>query len=82
MKAVLSRRLKNHYKKQKYHEQEKKTKDASLNSRHDYFVVIDFEATCEENNEIGYIHEIIEFPAVLVNARTLQTVSLSCDIKL
>ena len=32
----------------------------------DYFVVIDFEATCEERNPPGYPHEIIEFPAVLV----------------
>ena len=32
----------------------------------DYFIVIDFEATCEEKNPPGYPHEIIEFPAVLV----------------
>jgi inhibitor of KinA sporulation pathway (predicted exonuclease) len=31
-------------------------------------VVIDFEATCEEKNPIGYPHEIIEFPAVLVSS--------------
>jgi len=29
--------------------------------------VIDFEATCDENSR-DYPHEIIEFPAVLVNA--------------
>jgi hypothetical protein len=32
----------------------------------DFFLVIDFEATCEEKNPPGYPHEIIEFPAVLV----------------
>ncbi len=33
----------------------------------DFFLVIDFEATCEEKNPPGYPHEIIEFPAVLVS---------------
>ena len=33
----------------------------------DYFVVIDFEATCERDSRI-YPQEIIEFPAVLVDA--------------
>lgn len=37
----------------------------------DYFVVLDFEATCEENKTL-YPQEIIEFPSVLVNARTRQ----------
>ncbi|TVU39574.1 hypothetical protein EJB05_13000, partial [Eragrostis curvula] len=35
----------------------------------DHLVVVDFEATCEENARI-YPQEIIEFPAVLVNAAT------------
>jgi len=35
----------------------------------DHFVVIDFEATCERNSKI-YPQEIIEFPAVLVDAAT------------
>ncbi|CAN6203802.1 unnamed protein product [Urochloa humidicola] len=35
----------------------------------DYFVVIDFEATCKEGSRI-YPQEIIEFPAVLVDAAT------------
>ena len=43
----------------------------------DYYVVIDFEATCEEHNPAGFIHEIIEFPAVLVNTRTLRVVCIS-----
>lgn len=36
----------------------------------DYLVVVDFEATCEEKNLPDYPHEIIEFPAVLVDARS------------
>uniref|UniRef100_K3ZUF1 Exonuclease domain-containing protein n=2 Tax=Setaria italica TaxID=4555 RepID=K3ZUF1_SETIT len=35
----------------------------------DYFVVVDFEATCEKDSRI-YPQEIIEFPAVLVDAAT------------
>ncbi|KAK6635946.1 hypothetical protein RUM44_001201 [Polyplax serrata] len=34
-----------------------------------YYVIIDFEATCLHTNTPGYRHEIIEFPAVLVNSR-------------
>jgi len=41
----------------------------------DFYIVIDFEATCEEPNPPGYFHEIIEFPAVLVDAQTLEIVS-------
>jgi hypothetical protein len=33
----------------------------------DYLVVVDFEATCEEKNTVDYPHEIIEFPAVLID---------------
>ncbi len=33
----------------------------------DYLVVVDFEATCEEKNAQDYPHEIIEFPAVLID---------------
>ena len=36
----------------------------------DYFVVVDFEATCEERNLPDYPHEIIEFPGVLVDGKT------------
>jgi len=34
-----------------------------------YLVVVDFECTCEDQEE-PYIHEIIEFPAVLLDLRT------------
>lgn len=42
---------------------------------YDYICVIDFEATCEENNPPEYLHEIIEFPIALMNTRTLEIVS-------
>ncbi|KAF0899626.1 hypothetical protein E2562_020815 [Oryza meyeriana var. granulata] len=40
----------------------------------DHFVVVDFEATCERDRRI-YPQEIIEFPAVLVDAATGRLVS-------
>jgi hypothetical protein len=33
--------------------------------------VLDFEATCREDNT-GLLHEIIEFPVVLVDGNTLE----------
>lgn len=41
----------------------------------DYLCILDFEATCEDPNPPDYIHEIIEFPVVLLNLKTLQIVS-------
>lgn len=63
---VLKKRLKNYYKKQKLKE------PSAADNYYDYICVIDFEATCEEGNAPDYIHEIIEFPIVLVNTRTLE----------
>ena len=40
-----------------------------------FYCIIDFEGTCEEDNPKDYIHEIIEFPAVLLDATTLEKVS-------
>lgn len=37
----------------------------------EYFLVLDFEATCEEDTQIKP-QEIIEFPTVVVNTKTLQ----------
>lgn len=37
-----------------------------------YLCILDFEATCEEVNPPDYIHEIIEFPVVLLNLTTLK----------
>ena len=42
----------------------------------DMFVVIDFEATCEEKNPADYPHEIIEFPAVLVSTTDRKVVDV------
>jgi len=39
-----------------------------------YYVVLDFEATCNEVNPPDFPHEIIEFPAVLVNTEKLAIV--------
>lgn len=42
--------------------------------KYKYLVVIDFEATCSETNE-NFVHEIIEFPAVLVDVHNQAVVS-------
>jgi ERI1 exoribonuclease 3 len=36
-----------------------------------YFLVLDFEATCEDGDR-NYLNEIIEFPTVVLNSETLQ----------
>lgn len=41
---------------------------------YDFYLVMDFEATCEERNSPDFPHEIIEFPGVLVDGRTGQQV--------
>ncbi|XP_064004689.1 3'-5' exoribonuclease 1 isoform X4 [Pogoniulus pusillus] len=68
VKDVLKKRLKNYYKKQKLMQKEPINGD----SYYDYICVVDFEATCEEGNPPEFIHEIIEFPIVLLNTRTLE----------
>ncbi|XP_070108848.1 3'-5' exoribonuclease 1 isoform X2 [Equus caballus] len=68
VKDVLKKRLKNYYKKQKLMLKESNAAD----SYYDYICIIDFEATCEEGNPPEFIHEIIEFPVVLLNTHTLE----------
>jgi 3'-5' exoribonuclease 1 len=73
-REAVKRRLKEFYK-------EKLLVEAGLvdpreNRNVDYFVVIDFEATCEERNPPDYKHEVIEFPAVLVCSNTGQIVDI------
>lgn len=71
VKDVLRKRLKNYYKKQKL--THVLSKDSSeTDTYYDYICIIDFEATCEDINAPDYIHEIIEFPIVLLNTRTLK----------
>lgn len=65
-RPMLQQRLKTYFK-------NKMLKEAGLLERcekFDYFVVVDFEATCEEKNAADYPHEIIEFPGVLVDGLT------------
>ncbi|XP_074652516.1 3'-5' exoribonuclease 1-like [Tubulanus polymorphus] len=74
VKEVLKKRLKNLYKKQKL----VKARIANVTKRetpYDYLVIIDFEATCEESNGTNFPHEIIEFPAILLNTNTLKVES-------
>uniref|UniRef100_A0A8C5XKP0 SAP domain-containing protein n=1 Tax=Microcebus murinus TaxID=30608 RepID=A0A8C5XKP0_MICMU len=69
VKDVLKKRLKNYYKKQKLMLKESNCAD----SYYDYIYIIDFEATCEEGNTPpDFIHDIIEFPIVLLNTHTLE----------
>lgn len=68
---MLKKRLKNYYKKQKLMQKE----PANGDSYYDYICIVDFEATCEEGNPPEFIHEIIEFPVVLLNTHTLEIVS-------
>ena len=41
---------------------------AMIEQPFDYIAVVDFEATCEKNVS-NYVHEIIEFPIVLVDVK-------------
>jgi len=62
----LKRRLKEHYKMEKLVQAGLMEPRANPNA--DYFLIIDFEATCEEKNPPGYPHEVIEFPVILVSS--------------
>lgn len=50
----------------------------AVDSYYDYICIIDFEATCEEGNPAEFLHEIIEFPVVLLNTHSLEIVSECC----
>lgn len=71
VKDVLKKRLKNYYKKEKLMQNQ----PSNGENYYDYICVIDFEATCEEGSHPEFTHEIIEFPIVLLNTRTLEIVS-------
>lgn len=66
-KDVLKKRLKNHYKKQRLGHNQKFSVDKM---KYPFLIVIDFEATCSETND-NFIHEIIEFPAVLIDTQNM-----------
>ncbi len=40
----------------------------------EYLIIVDFEATCEQHNPRDYIHEVIEFPALLFDMKELKVV--------
>lgn len=42
-----------------------------INQNYDYFLVLDFEATCDEERKTHPI-EIIEFPVLKINGKTLR----------
>jgi len=78
MEFVLKNRLKRFYKNEIL-------KECSLDDCIDvpckYFVVIDFEATCQESPSDDFVPEIIEFPAVLfdsVNDKVIDTFRSYC----
>ncbi len=39
-----------------------------------YYIILDFEATCEENNP-NFFNEIIEFPSVVLDTQTMKCIS-------
>lgn len=73
----MKKRLKSHYKKQKL--MQTAAEGGPTDTYYDYICVVDFEATCEEDNPSDFLHEIIEFPMVLINTHTLEIVSKDCD---
>ncbi|XP_012672225.2 3'-5' exoribonuclease 1 [Clupea harengus] len=72
VKDVLKKRLKSYYKKQKL--TLSAAEAAKTGMFYDLICVVDFEATCEENNPQDFEHEIIEFPIVLIDTHTLEIV--------
>ncbi|XP_075223309.1 3'-5' exoribonuclease 1-like [Lycorma delicatula] len=63
--TAMKKRLKNYYKSQKLPSSNLRC----VNKMYPYYVVVDFEATCNEINPPNYQHEIIEFPAVLIDSQ-------------
>lgn len=45
----------------------------SINNKYDFLVVLDFEATCEENDK-KWINEIIEWPSVLIDCHKMEII--------
>ncbi|XP_069556501.1 3'-5' exoribonuclease 1 isoform X2 [Brachyistius frenatus] len=72
VKDVMKKRLKSHYKKQKL--LQTAAEGGPTDTYYDHICVVDFEATCEEDNPSDFLHEIIEFPMVLINTHTLEIV--------
>lgn len=47
---------------------------ATIQNTYDFIVVVDFEATCEQEPDEDYLPEIIEFPAVLIDVKSRQVI--------
>ncbi|KAK7110273.1 3'-5' exoribonuclease 1-like [Littorina saxatilis] len=73
VKEVLKKRLKNYYRRKKLIAAN--VKNGVGDNQYDYLIIIDFEATCQDNND-KFIHEIIEFPAVLVDVQQKEIVGM------
>ena len=73
VKEVLKKRLKHFYQRQKLIKAQLQN---GVGDVADYLLVIDYEATCQENN-FNFPHEIIEFPIVLVCTKTQTIVSIT-----
>lgn len=72
VKEVLRKRLKNYYRRQKLAKSHVMPAGGTV-TPYDFLLVIDFEATCEQDMR-EYQHEIIEFPVIVVNTETMQKV--------
>ncbi|CAF1323704.1 unnamed protein product, partial [Didymodactylos carnosus] len=69
---LLKRRLKHHYKAELLNNDHLgRSPLETYQQRYEYLAVIDFEATCDENQPENYQHEIIEFPIVLIHVQTV-----------
>ena len=81
VEAILRKRLKNHLKLKLIASDATAPSELASSTdlnpyRLEYLCVLDFEATCEEKNPPDYIHEVIEFPVLLFNLKTLKVVSV------
>ena len=68
-RQTLTKRLKKHYS-----TQSTVPKNIAAAPAIAYYCVIDFEATCVENAGFDYENEIIEFPAILIHAKSFTVV--------
>ncbi|XP_064631479.1 3'-5' exoribonuclease 1-like [Lineus longissimus] len=74
VKEVLKKRLKNHYKRVNLVKARLRSANRDSDACYDYLAVIDFEATCDENNA-HYNHEIIEFPIAIIETKNIKMIA-------
>ena len=82
--TILKKRLKVHARKEVIlsHDEQYLPMELKLVSNPlgiEYLVIVDFEATCLDPNPPDYVHEIIEFPAILYNVNT-RTEVIQCTM--